>query len=51
MILAAICGTMILVAWALFLFNIVMCVGIKGLVGIFLPAEDKSASYGMDEGS
>jgi len=51
MILAAICGAMILVAWALFLFNIVMSVGIKGLIGIFLPAEDKTASYGIEEES
>ena len=48
MILAAICGTMVLVAWFLFLFNIVMSVGIKGLIGIFLPAEDKTASYGIE---
>ncbi len=48
MILAAICGTMILVAWAIFLFNIVMSVGIKGLIGIFLPAKDKTASYGIE---
>jgi len=48
MILAAICGTMVLVAWAIFLFNIVMSVGIKGLIGIFLPAKDKTASYGIE---
>ena len=48
MILAAICGTMVLVAWAVFLFNIVMSVGIKGLIGIFLPAKDPSASYGIE---
>ncbi len=49
MILAAICGTMVLIAWALFLYNIVMSVGIKGLIGIFLPANDKTASYGIEE--
>jgi len=48
MILAAICGTMILIAWAIFLFNIIMSVGIKGLIGIFLPAEDPTASYGIE---
>jgi cytochrome c oxidase subunit 1 len=48
MILAAIFGTMLLVAWAIFLFNIIMSVGLKGLVGIFLPAKDKTASYGLD---
>ncbi len=48
MILAGICGTMVLVAWFLFLFNVIMSVGIKGLIGIFLPAEDKTASYGIE---
>jgi len=48
MILAAICGSMILIAWFVFLFNIVMSVGIKGLIGIFLPSEDKTASYGIE---
>lgn len=48
MILAAICGTMILIAWFVFLFNIVMSVGVKGLIGIFLPSEDKTASYGIE---
>jgi len=49
MILAAICGAMVLLAWALFLYNIIMSVGINGLIGIFLPAKDKTASYGLDE--
>jgi cytochrome c oxidase subunit 1 len=44
-ILGAIFGTMVFVAWALFLFNIIMSIGLKGLVGIFLPAKDESASY------
>ena len=49
MILAAVCGTMLLTAWALFLYNIIMSVGLKGLIGIFMPAKDKTASYGLDE--
>ena len=48
MVLAAICGSMVLIAWFIFLFNIVMSLGVKGLIGIFLPAEDKSASYGIE---
>ncbi len=48
MILAAIFGSMILLAWVLFMVNIIMSVGLKGLVGIFLPAEDESASYGLE---
>jgi len=48
MLMAAGFGTMLLIAWAIFLFNIIMSVGLKGLVGIFLPAKDKTASYGLD---
>jgi cytochrome c oxidase subunit 1 len=48
MTLAAICGSMVLIAWLIFLLNIVMSVGIKGLIGIFLPAEDPTASYGIE---
>ncbi len=48
MLMAAGFGTMLLVAWALFLFNIIMSVGLKGLIGIFLPAKDKTASYVLD---
>jgi len=49
MILAAICGAMVLIAWVIFMINIIMSIGIKGLIGIFLPAKDKSASYGIEE--
>ena len=48
MVIAAICGGMILLAWLIFLLNIVLSVGIKGLIGVFLPAEDKTASYGIE---
>jgi cytochrome c oxidase subunit 1 len=48
MVLAAICGTMVLVAWVIFLLNIVLSVGIKGLIGIFMPAKDPTASYGIE---
>lgn len=49
MILAAVCGFMVLAAWFIFLFNIVMSIGIKGLIGIFKPANNNIASYGIDE--
>jgi len=49
MILGAIFGAMIFIAWAIFLYNIVMSIGLKGLVGIFMPAKDKSASYGIED--
>ncbi len=49
MILAAIFGSMVMIAWFLFLFNVVMSVGIKGLVGIFLPANNNIASYGIEK--
>jgi len=51
MILGAIFGSMVLIAWVLFLFNIVMSVGLKGLIGIFLPAQDKSATFGIEQES
>jgi len=47
-IFAAIFGSMVLIAWFIFLFNIVMSVGLKGLIGIFTPAKDSTASYGIE---
>lgn len=38
MILAGICGGLILLALLAFLLNIVMTVGVKGAIGIFLPS-------------
>lgn len=38
MILAALSGTLILVGFIAFFFNIVMSVGLKGVLGIFTPA-------------
>jgi len=49
MIFAALFGSMLLIAWAVFLYNIIMSVGIKGLIGIFLPSRDKTQSYGIDD--
>jgi cytochrome c oxidase subunit 1 len=43
MILAGICGALLMIALAAFLLNIVMTVGLKGAVGIFLPAKGDSA--------
>jgi cytochrome c oxidase subunit 1 len=48
LLLAAIAGSMVLLAWLIFLLNIVLSVGVKGLIGIFLPAQDPTASYGLD---
>jgi cytochrome c oxidase subunit 1 len=48
MILAAICGGMVLLGWLIFLLNIVLSVGVTGLIGIFLPSHDKTASYGLE---
>lgn len=39
MILGVICGALILLAWAAFLLNVVMSVGVKGLIGIYTPAK------------
>jgi len=38
MILAAICGMMMLIAFVLFLYNIVMSIGVNGLLGIYKPS-------------
>jgi len=42
MILAGICGCLLLLAFFAFLFNIVMTVGVKGLIGIYSPAKMKT---------
>jgi cytochrome c oxidase subunit 1 len=42
MILAAICGSLLLLAFLAFFYNIVMTVGIKGVTGIFSPAVNKT---------
>jgi len=39
MILAGICGALLLLAFAAFLLNIVMTVGLKGALGIFKRSE------------
>lgn len=35
MILAGICGLLLLSAWVVFLVNVLMSIGLKGLLGIF----------------
>jgi cytochrome c oxidase subunit 1 len=42
MILAAICGTLLLLAFLAFFYNIVMTVGLNGVIGIFSPAKNKT---------
>lgn len=42
MILAALAGTLILIGFAAFFLNIVMSVGLKGVIGIFLPSKVKT---------
>lgn len=39
MILAALCGSLLLLAFLAFLYNIIMTVGIKGVIGIFMPSK------------
>ena len=39
MILAAICGTFLLLGFLAFFFNIVMTIGLKGVIGIFSPSK------------
>ena len=42
MILAALAGSLILVGFAAFFFNIVMSVGLNGVIGIFMPSKLKT---------
>jgi cytochrome c oxidase subunit 1 len=42
MVLAAICGTLLLIGFLAFFYNIVMSVGLKGVIGIFTPAKIKT---------
>jgi len=39
MILAGICGALLLFAFLAFFYNIVMSVGVKGVIGIFRPSK------------
>ncbi|MCX6373478.1 MAG: cbb3-type cytochrome c oxidase subunit I, partial [Actinobacteria bacterium] len=43
MILAALSGALLLLAFLAFFFNIVMSVGVKGVVGIFRPSQLQTA--------
>lgn len=43
MILAALSGTLLLLAFLAFFYNIVMSVGLKGVIGIFMPSKLKTA--------
>ena len=42
MILAGLCGALLLAAWFAFLFNVIMSIGIQGLIGIFTPSKLKT---------
>lgn len=42
MILAALCGMLLLLAFLAFFFNIVMSVGLKGVIGIFFSSSDSN---------
>jgi len=42
MILAAICGSFLLLAFLAFLYNVIMSLGINGVLGLFKPSPDKT---------
>ena len=42
MILAGICGALLLIAFFVFLYNVVMTLGVNGLIGIFMPSKLKT---------
>ncbi len=39
MILGALCGMLILISWVIYLVNVVMSIGIKGLIGVYTPSK------------
>jgi cytochrome c oxidase subunit 1 len=43
MILAGICGALLLLAFLAFFLNIVMSLGLQGVIGIFMPAKLKTS--------
>jgi len=49
MLLAALCGAMLLAAFVLFFINIVMTVGLNGVIGIFAPSKLKTKELVMPE--
>lgn len=42
MILAAVSGALHLIAFLVFFFNIVMSLGLNGVIGVFMPAKLKT---------
>jgi len=42
MILAGICGALLLLAFFAFLYNVIMTLGVNGLIGIFMPSKLKT---------
>ena len=42
MILALVCGGLLLIGFLLFFFNIVMTLGVEGVIGIFKPVKNKN---------
>jgi cytochrome c oxidase subunit 1 len=37
--MGALCGVLILVAWLGYLLNVVMSIGVKGLIGVYTPSK------------
>lgn len=49
MILAALAGSLLLFAFIAFFFNILMSIGLKGIIGIFMPSKLKTSELLMAE--
>ena len=49
MVLAALSGALLLIGFLAFFFNIVMSVGLKGVIGIFLPPQIKTTDLVAEE--
>ncbi|NJD22635.1 MAG: cbb3-type cytochrome c oxidase subunit I [Melioribacter sp.] len=49
MIFAALCGSLLLFAFLAFFYNIVMSVGLKGVIGIFIPSKLETKDLQLSE--
>ncbi len=49
MILAGICGALLILAFLAFLYNIIMTLGVNGLIGIFMPSKLKTKALLPEE--
>jgi cytochrome c oxidase subunit 1 len=47
--MAALSGSLLLISFFAFLYNVIMTFGVRGLIGIFLPAKLKTTALTPEE--